>query len=182
MVFGKHTKVFTVFSFLRLRSPDIRCYQWFYPSVLCVIIVFGFLWINYDAEKLIADINSLMGILVGFYIAALAAVSSFPNKNLDQDMKGRPLTLKIVRQGQKSEETLTRRRFLAVLFGYCAILSIIIYIFGALSVHLTFILTPPVWIGILIWLAQIVYTWMICSLLVVTLLGLHYLVERIHRA
>lgn len=191
MALRKHTKVFTVFSFLRLRSVDIFWYQWVYPTVLFAIVFIGFhcvasSWLIYDTEKLIADINSLMGILVGFYIAALAAVSSFTNENLDQAMKGRAPTLTTVRQGQEIKETLTRRRFLAVLFGYCATLSILIYIYGVLSVHISPIAASAAWITEAIALLSLVgwaaYTWMVSSLLVVTLLGLHYLVERMHRA
>ena len=191
MALRKHTKVFTVFSFLRLRSADIFWYQWIYPTVLFVIVLVGFhwvgrVWFSYDTAKLIADINSLMGILVGFYIAALAAVSSFTNENLDQVMKGRAPTLTTVRQGQEIKETLTRRRFLSVLFGYCAMLSILVYIFGVLSVHVSLDAGSAAWIqdmaSVLAAAGWAAYTWMIASLLVVTLLGLHYLVERMHRA
>lgn len=191
MALRKHTKVFTVFSFLRLRSADIFWYQWIYPTALFVAVFFGFhwvgrVWLNYDSAKLIADINSLMGILVGFYIAALAAVSSFTNENLDQVMKGRAPTLTTVRQGHEVKETLTRRRFLSVLFGYCAMLSILVYIFGVLSVHVSLELGNAGWIEDLVFILAAVgwaaYTWMLSSLLIVTLLGLHYLVERMHRA
>ncbi|MXQ08926.1 hypothetical protein GQ651_13830 [Alphaproteobacteria bacterium GH1-50] len=191
MALRKHTKVFTVFSFLRLRSADIFWYQWIYPTALFVAVFFGFhwvgrVWLNYDSAKLIADINSLMGILVGFYIAALAAVSSFTNENLDQVMKGRAPTLTTVRQGHEVKETLTRRRFLSVLFGYCAMLSILVYIFGVLSVHVSLEVGSAGWIEDLVFILAAVgwaaYTWMVSSLLIVTLLGLHYLVERMHRA
>ena len=191
MALRKHTKVLTVFSFLRLRSPDIFWYQWVYPTAIFALFFGGFhLWgdqfLVFDKEKLIADVNSLMGILVGFYIAALAAVSSFTNENLDQVMKGRPPTLIAARKGSEIKETLTRRRFLAILFGYCATLAIVLYIFGVLQVHLT--VSPPTmtWLQTALSFASLViwglYVWIISSLLVVTLLGLHYLVERMHRA
>ena len=76
-----------------------------------------------------------MGILIGFYIAALAAVSSFRNDTLDRELSGRPVKLVNARQGKKKEEILTRRRFLAVLFGYCAVLSICLYIAGSVETH-----------------------------------------------
>lgn len=191
MALRKHTKVFTVFSFLKLRSADIIWYQWVYPTAAFVVILicfhwFGGQWLSYDSVKLIADINSLMGILVGFYIAALAAVSSFTNENLDQVMKGRAPTLTTVRRGEEIKETLSRRRFLSVLFGYCATLSIMIYIFGVFSVHVTLDGSGLSWVTDALQVIEAfgwaVYTWMVCSLLVVTLLGLHYLVERMHRA
>lgn len=191
MALQKHTKIFTVFSFLRLRSADLFWYQWIYPTVVFFVVFGSFLlwgdqFLKFDQEELIGDVNSLMGILVGFYIAALAAVSSFANDNLDQVMKGRAPTLTSVRKGDAIKETLTRRRFLAVIFGYCATLAIILYIFGVLQAHLTVIQPAALWaqtaISIAALLAWGIYVWVISSLLVVTLLGLHYLVERMHRA
>lgn len=191
MALQKHTKVFTVFSFLRLRSPDIFWYQWIYPTVIFALVFGGFhLWgdqfLVFDKDKLIGNVNALMGILIGFYIAALAAVSSFSNENLDQVMKGRPPTLTTVRKGQEIKETLTRRRFLAILFGYCATLAIILYVFGVLQAHVTVSQPAELWVqtvlGFAIKAAWGFYVWTIASLLIVTLLGLHYLVERMHRA
>lgn len=191
MAFRKHTKVFTVFSFLRLKSPDIKWYQWIYPTVMSAVVIGGYSWLGdyaqvSDISKLVGDVNSLMGILVGFYIAALAAVSSFMNENLDKIMKGRPPKLSVMRKGKGIEETLTRRRFLSVLFGYCASLSILLYIFGVLALHVSLTLPNTLW-GVPILkipdgVAWAIYTWGLSSLLVVTLLGLHYLIERMHRA
>lgn len=191
MALQKHTKVFTVFSFLRLRSVDIFWYQWIYPTIFFAVAFGGFLFwghqfVSFDQAKLIGDVNALMGILVGFYIAALAAVSSFANENLDQVMRGRAPTLISVRKGNEIKETLTRRRFLAIIFGYCATLAIILYVFGVLQVHLTVTQPAALWaqtaMSVVGQIAWAIYVWIISSLLVVTLLGLHYLVERMHRA
>lgn len=191
MALQKHTKVFTVFSFLRLRSPDIYWYQWVYPTVLFALTYGGYqFWgdqfLSFDKDKMIGDINALMGILVGFYIAALAAVSSFSNENLDQVMKGRAPTLTTVRKGDEIKETLTRRRFLAILFGYCATLAIVLYVFGVVQAHMTIVQSSVAWAQAMLSIAGYaawgLYVWIISSLLVVTLLGLHYLVERMHRA
>ena len=191
MALQKHTKVFTVFSFLRLRSADIFWYQWIYPSIFFAVTFGGFLFwghqfVSFDQSNLIGDVNALMGILVGFYIAALAAVSSFANENLDQIMRGRAPTLTSVRKGNEIKETLTRRRFLAIIFGYCATLAIILYVFGVLQVHLTVTQPAALWaqtiMSVVGYIAWAIYLWIISSLLVVTLPGLHYLVERMHRA
>ena len=187
----KHVKVFTVFSFLRLQSKDICYYKWIYPTFVAVLL-FGVIEIGgndyffVDKEKLISDINALVSKLAGFYIAALAAVSSFGNEFLDNEMKGEsPPTLKSLRQGKQHEEKLSRRRFLAILLGYCTGLAILLYLLGILQVHLS--IDQPVfeWTqkvmhsgGQLIF---VLYLWIISSLLVVTLLALHYLVERMYR-
>ncbi len=57
---------------------------------------------------------------------------------------------------------------------------------GVLSIHVSLNAGSAAWIEdmafVLAAVGWAVYTWMISSLLVVTLLGLHYLVERMHRA
>ena len=191
MSLGKHAKILTAFSFLQLKSPDIRWYQWIYPSLIFAAgfgayLAGGGSWLSFDHDEMIGDVNALMGILVGFYIAALAAVSSFTNETLDQIMKGRAPTLTHVRQGQEVKETLTRRRFLSILFGYCACVSIILYTFGVLQAHVSIAVPLEGWISeanewarMTVWAA---YLWLLSSLLVVTMLGLHYLIERMHRA
>lgn len=191
MALRRHTKVLTVVSFLRVRSPDMVWYQWIYPSAGFLLTVASYTFVindnfDYEADKLLADINFLMGILVGFYIAALAAVSSFTNDSLDQVMKGRTPEIASVRRGQVIREMLTRRRFLTILFGYCAVLSMVLYIIGVLLVRVSIAASAQGHIvNVLVVLRYITlgaYVWMIWSLLVVTLLGLHYLVERMHRA
>jgi len=187
----KHMKVFTVLTFLRLRSADIFWYQWVYPTIV-FLLVYGGMWLVGDGVfsskslELTNDINTLMGILVGFYIAALAAISSFTNENLDQVMKGRPPTLTSRRKGADIKERLTRRRFLAVLFGYCAFLSIFLYIFGVIAVRISFSKPANSYLLKAVEFGQegawAIYVWVLSSLLVVTLLGLHYLIERMHRA
>lgn len=191
MALQKHTKIFTVFSFLRLRSADIFWYQWGYPTIIFALAYGGSGLISdgffsFEGDKLINEVNTLMGILIGFYIAALAAVSSFTNENLDKIMKGRAPTLTSRRKGVDIKEKLTRRRFLAVLFGYCASSSIFLYIFGVIAVHVDYVQPVEPWLMKSVEFAQegawIFYMWLLSSLLVVTLLSLHYLVERMHRA
>jgi len=190
MALQKHTKIFTVFSFLRMKGADIVWYQWYYPTILFSIIYLGWeLWVKnftkIDSENIVADVNILIGILIGFYIAALAAISSFANENLDQIMKGRPTTLTSKRQGKKVEEELTRRRFLSILFGYCSFISMSLYAIGIIRRHISWRFSIPeeylCAVTLLDGVVKMFYLWLISSLFVATLLGLHYLIERIHR-
>ena len=158
-------------------------------------ILFGFGYVGYqfcgegtiliEGTEVIREINRLMGILVGFYIAALAAVASFRSDTLDKVLSGRPVRLANARQGREKQEILTRRRFLAVLFGYCASLSICLYIVGAVESHFAIGAEAEAWLRQTLLASREVilalYAWALSSLLVVTFLGLHYLVERMHR-
>ena len=190
MALQKYTKILRVFSFFCVQSPELLLYKWIYPTIICsiILVIICFLGdrnLAFSNDKLIDDINSLMGILAGFYMVALVAVASFPKCDLDNELKGRTPKLKSFRQGKQIIEPLTRRRFLTVLFGYCAILSIIIYGIGVPFIHLK-IPQPDqdfsqLVLNYLEAIALVIYVWGISSLLVVTLLGLYYLVERIHR-
>jgi len=182
----RRLKILTPLTFLRLQSPDLRAYQWMIPALLALIglAVFYLLPVSpplFTEKGLVNTVNGLLNTLIGFYIAALAAIATFNNVNLDKVMKGRPPTLVTIRQGEKSEEQLTRRRFLVMLFGYCAFLSIMLFAFGVVSLLLAPSMAKIAWLPALrlVWL--LVYFAMAASLFVVTLLGLHYLIERMHR-
>lgn len=176
----------TPITFLRLQSPDLTLAQWTLPLVLATLITISYYALPVRPQ-LIGDggavqlINGLLSTLIGFYIAALAAIAAFPNISLDAPMKGRTPTLVFKKRGELHKETLTRRRFLVVLFGYAAFLAIFLFIIGNVST----ILAPSVEalrfaeVARFLWIAS--YAFVASSLMVSTLLGLHYLIDRMHR-
>lgn len=178
--------LWTPLSFLRLRSPDLTVYQWYLPTSLAVIELITYHWLPvppslFGDKGLVDSLNSLFSVLIGFYIAALAAVATFQNIILDELMRGRAPTIRVYRQGAAFDTPLTRRRFLVILFGYCSFLSIALFSFGVASK-----LAAPSFAGSSLaptikvaWLA--LYLWMASSLLITTILGLHYLIDRMHR-
>ena len=123
----------------------------------------------------------MLNTLIGFYIAALAAIAAFPNKLLDEPMKGQGPTIGRWHQGARIDERVSRRRFLVILFGYCAFLAIAIFGVGVVSTMGAPSIATAKWMAgyRVVWLA--VYFAMSASLLVATLLGLHYLIDRMHR-
>jgi len=176
----------TPISYLRLRSPDLWVYKWVLPVIISSIAILGFYALPVEpplfTEKgLVNTVNSLLNTLIGFYIAALAAVASFPNKSLDEPMRGRAPTIANYRQGNFFEEKLTRRRFLVILFGYCSFISIILFATGVISIMVSpsFGQCSVAPLLKVIWLA--IYLTMGSSLFIATLLGLHYLIDRMHR-
>lgn len=180
------SKLLTAFTFFRLRSGDLDYFQFKYPSFLTVISLVAY-WVlsatifDVDLAKVISNATTLMGVLIGFYIAALAAVTSFPNVSLDSIMSGDAPDIK-ERTGE-GNSPITRRRFLAILLGYCAFLSIFVYILGSASAAISFASTAhPMFVkaATATWWAA--YTWLLSSLLIVTMLCLHYLIDRMHRS
>ena len=186
MKMRKYQQLLTPLSFLRVRSPELPVYQWQLPAILSAIAVIAYYALPvsppvFTDKGLVNTVNGLLNTLIGFYIAALAAVATFPNASLDAKMKGRAPTITTFRQDQTFEETLTRRRFLVILFGYCAFISIMLFALGVISLLVAPSFSKVAWLPAmrLAWLS--VYFSMAASLFVATLLGLHYLIDRMHR-
>jgi hypothetical protein len=126
---------------------------------------------------LIAGIGSFMQVLVGFYVAALAAVATFPGSSLDEDAKNLKL----------SGEAIKRRKFLALLFGYLSLVSL------GLFLSMLFRGVPEGAVSVLAsWssyrldeLAKAAFLFcfqfFFWQMILITLLGIHYLTDRIHR-
>lgn len=179
------SKLFTVASFFRLKSPDLTYFQYIYPTILTVLsfLVFAFFpskYIVVDLKLLLTSATTLMGVLVGFYIAALAAVTSFPNASLDNIMAGNaPTITEII---DSSPTKVTRRRFLSILLGYCAFTSIIVFSLGSVFAAVKFTLVAnSIAVLIIKMFCWLLYSWLLSSLFIVTALCLHYLIERMHR-
>ncbi|GEM_PF-1798413 len=179
-------QLFTAFSFFRLRGADLAYFQIWLPS-LTTIIFFSLYWLTagtiftIQLPLIVNSATTLMGVLIGFYIAALAAVTSFPNESLNSVMAGD--APKIKEKQSKQELPVTRRRFLSILLGYCAFMSIFIYAVGSLFSSVALVPSVYTWLpALLTALWWVFYTWITSSLLVVTMLCLHYLVDRMHRA
>lgn len=183
--FINFSKLLTAFSFYRLRGQDLIYFQYIYPTVIVgasmvayKLVSDSYLIVNLRA--MVASATTLMGVLIGFYIAALAAVTSFPNAGLDNVMSGEAPKIREMTHGNLVP--LTRRRFLSILLGYCAFISIFIFVIGSISAASDLALEIPEkvqYILRIVWWGS--YAWLLASLLVVTMLCLHYLIERMHR-
>lgn len=134
------------------------------------------------AEQLVAFSSQFLMILLGFYIAALAAIAIFPSPTMDQGLDGGEARLKRCEHGADIERKLTRRRFLCLLFGYLSFLSLVLALLSGLPSSLD----PARFFQDTEWrnLCRIVYTGVyvlfFMQLISLTLLGLFYLTDRIH--
>ncbi|WP_297796521.1 hypothetical protein [uncultured Marinobacter sp.] len=182
-------QLFTPLAYLRIRNPIKPWFDWYIPLVITAL-VFTLLMllpgrVNLFGETgLVAHVTQLLQMLIGFYIAALAAVATFPSKVLDQPFAGDPVQIRVERKGQRKLIPINRRRFLSYLFGYLAFLSLFLFLIGmSISVlhnNLASLLPKQM----ITWTKPgftFVYIFLISNLMVTTLLGLHYLTDRIHR-
>lgn len=158
--------------------------------LLFATIVFILRFISSDTTGLLINngllslLIPLLGALSGFYIAALTAVSAFPIPSLDRSMPGD----KILIMGRVNTTNPTRRKFLSMMFGYLAFVSIALFLLCLFSIYLRI----PIgyissWeigsfsIGILIkWFSLYIILFCVFNLISVTLLALYYLSDRIH--
>lgn len=187
-------RLFKPLDYLRISHPEKWRFDWFVPGVVGLGIsltwfVQDFRANLFDSDGFINQIQGLISILSGFFIAALAAVATFDSPGMDRTMPGKvPVTLQL--RMSKSNEHLTRRRFLCLLFGYLAFLSLTLYlvtlivsVFGN-AVQLfadEFDFSKGLLFHFVKWFLWLSYCVALSQLFTNTLLGLYYLTDRIHR-
>jgi hypothetical protein len=175
--------------YLRIEHPTKRKYDLWIP--LAIAVPFGS-WLSFAPGPpnifgnggLLPNAGGLLQILAGFYIASLAAVATFNKPSMDLPMPGDPPTLTLIERGHLRRVSLSRRRFLSVMLGYMAFISLLLYIVGLLSIvsagSVKQIVPKAYYLSLR---ATFVFSYTLCAsnLFITTLLGLYYMADRIHR-
>mgnify|MGYP003365787956 FL=1 len=158
-------------------------------SFLLIGLVFGFLFgfskcVNIiGSNGLVSGVNGLFQILVGFYIAALAAVTTFDGSSRGYDMDKPLLFYPATLLGDDgNEENINRRYLLSLLFGYLACASLFVYFLGLFCQIFSPIIHefPIAYVGIMRFLFCIVYCLIVFHILGSKLLGLYFLGYRMN--
>lgn len=174
-------KLFKPLGYIGIKHSEKRWYDIFIPAILAVLI--GTIIFTLPKpialigkDSLISLVNGILQILSGFYIASMAAVATFQKEGMDKVMDGIPPTL--------NGKVLTRRNFLTYLFGYLAFMSILMYFVGG------FIQLSAS--SISFWMIEfhrffkfclvVLYLFVVCNILTTTALGMHFLIDKIHRS
>ena len=168
-------------AYLRICHPSKPSFDWVVPGCLTALFVLAYVLaavpipIRGD-DGIISAITEFVKFSSGFYITALAAIATFNRPGMDELMENPPEL-----EGGK----LSRRRFLAFLFGYLAFLSIAIYVAGALTRIYAPSIVELLGPGLLLQGARVafvaVYGFAMANLLSTTLLGIYFLTDRIIR-
>jgi hypothetical protein len=194
-------KLFTPLKYLKIYHKQKFYLDVIFPLVLAFVmcVIYENLPISFvilGDKGLVSGLSDYLKILSGFYIAALAAVATFQNGNMDVPMDGEPLTL--------NKQELTRRQFLSYLFGYLSFIGFAMVLVGVF----TQLLEPSLQIissDLKVWICHFLtnkngqchsiydettywfklislglYLSFFFSIMFTTLLGLYYLTERIH--
>jgi len=127
-------------NYLRIREGDSllqskAVYDYVLPAVLtavtagvCVGLSIPFGMGHHPVlTKSLAD---LLALLIAFYMAALAAVSTFERAGIDGALKGGDATLRVLNHetGAREDKKLSYRQFISYLFGYLSFISLILFI------------------------------------------------------
>jgi hypothetical protein len=182
----EHTRpealLFTWTVWLRLRHPALRyiiAISLMGGIAIALLICALPAGINFAGDRGVAtQVNGLLQMLAPFFVGALAAISAFDRKSLDEPMGGNAPYY--VRNGENFSPT--RRQFFGYLFGYLAAVSVIMYgvsaiilIVGASSPDIKAIFSP-LHHGIAAFLTMVPYFVAIVNLGLTTLIGLHFLI------
>ncbi|WP_025123875.1 MULTISPECIES: hypothetical protein [unclassified Serratia (in: enterobacteria)] len=186
-------KLLAPLGYLKIRHDEKWKYDFGYPvlGALMLTICYGVMSVPFSIlgkGGLVPQVNGLLQVLIGFYIAALAAVATFSNPAIDELMAGTPPTIKEQYRENWLVVPLKRRRFLCYLFGYLALLSFSVFGFGlAVSLFtdsvINFIIlhSSPVVLKCFKVMFLFIYSTVLLNLVTTTLLGLYYLSIRIHQ-
>lgn len=186
-------KLFSPLSYLRIRHEEKRWYDYRIPALLATLVAFAYYFSSnkiplIGSNGLLLHVNGLLQVLIGFYIAALAAVSTFTNSSIDEVMAGEPPTLYEKFRGQKIQVELTRRRFVCYLFGYLALVSFVQFCIGLICILIGKSLGT--WVAsftsveLLFWFKTAFifgYSLILFNIITTTLLGLYFLSVRFHQ-
>lgn len=194
--------IFKAFGFLKIIYPEDSPNSILYlvPSLLSILVCCFLLYLNHDSDHIINifnqpafdSISTFVQVLPGFYIAALAAIASYnntnsksnDNSNLDNKISGNPPYLheETSNGGRKSE--LSRRRFLTLMFGYLAaisMLSTVFLFFVRLSYDVGIIFVPYSIYLVAYAILMFIFFFFFFQMILVTLYGIYYLADRMHR-
>lgn len=168
--------------YILISNTEKRWFDIWLPLICataCTVLIYVFLPkpISFLGKDSIVSLsNGILQILSGFYIASMAAIATFNREGMDDVMAGADTP-------RLRGERMSRRSFLSYLFGYLAFLSIVMYFAGGLcqlmsdSIHTLFVEKP--WLK---FLGAFGYLAVLFNILFTTALGMHFLIDRIHRA
>lgn len=133
----------------------------------------------YGAGGFLSSLQNLFAILGGFFVSALTLVATSSTASLLQPLAGTP---RVRLAGQAGP--LTRQRFLALLFGYLAFSSFMLYAIGFMATLIApglKAMLPVVLHAYASGIFLLAYNFWLSHLFVSTMIGLYYFTDRLTR-
>lgn len=169
------------FSYLFIKHEKQALYTLKFPFVLTLITI-AFLCIL-PVEKIVGDSGviagwvSIISSFPSFFFAALVFIVAFGHAELDEVMSGKnPPTLKVRYHSGYQQLPMTRRRFLAVLFSFLVVASLLLSL-GA-KVFLKLEIRQDLFIYYS-WFGVVIFTFLLWQMVAAIMLGIYYLADRL---
>jgi hypothetical protein len=175
-------------SYLFIKDSSKWKIDWLIPFIIALLLSGGYdllphkeAW--YNEKGIIKELQGLLQILPGFYLTALAAITTFNKKDLDYYLPKPTPKINILVNGHRILINLTRRKMLSYLFGYLTLLSLMLYISTVLgsaiapSFHEIFGHYPE----LLSMSFTVLFQLFFWQMIVITIFGLYQLCDRIHQ-
>lgn len=190
-IFLERSALLRTLNYIRVKHPHARRYNFYYPTFLSIIVCILIYKLApnekiFSIDGFISKFNAFLGVIAPFFIASLAAVSTFSGpKGFDQPFEmSTPVTLQIKgSRGAWQEIEVSPRHFLSLLFGYCSVISLLLLMFTILAPFLSSGMVNNcgrvgefLKMGILF-----VFLSFFFQVIVATLVGIYYLSDKLHR-
>jgi len=191
MPFFERSVFLRALNFLRVRHPFALRYSFLYPLALTLLVGGAFFKFSpnvdvYGRDGLISQLSPFLAIFAPFFLAALAAVSTFQGANfLDApfQMEGEVTLVIAGERGFPEAIKVTPRHFLSLLFGYCCVVSLTLFLLtiavpllsGGVSDYFAG------WAAFVGWLGFGLFLFFFFQIILSTLLGVYYLSDKFHR-
>lgn len=186
------------FAYRRISHKEMRTYTTWLPLALTVVVVAIYVVLPVKpalvgSTGLASSLLTLVSTLPGFYFAGLAAVATFGNTTMDNEMPAPAPTIDLLVNGRiMKNNPLTRRLFLSYLFSYLVILSfglcLALVAINALSGSIHALQAALIYATGATWpwfavkgMVGVPLTFAFASMLVSTLHGVFFLTEKIHQ-
>lgn len=181
-------KLFKPLDYIRIKHAEKLWFDAVLPAILAIVCAACLYALPKPValigkDGIISLVNGILQILSGFYIASMAAVATFQKEGMDDKMEGIPPKIKVKKRGKKVDKLLSRREFLTYLFGYLAFMSILMYFVGGF-VQLTSGNIAILTAGMAAWFKYVfvaLYMFAVFNILCTTILGMHFMIDKIHR-
>lgn len=182
-------------AFRRIEHPQLPWITVWLPLALTSVVLLVFVALPakpnlFGSGGLNGSIIALVATLPGFFIAALAAVSTFERETLDERMPAPAPRLSFRTRGQNEAADLTMRMFLSHLFAYLTTYSFLLALFCVACEALA----PSARMAVVEWTRAIAYlglaieilyvaivAWLLANIITAALFGMYFLAERMHR-
>lgn len=183
------------FGIMRQLAAPLRYYQFYNKAKLIIDVIAPLLFAFATCilfslvpggvaflgdHGFVNSINGLLQLLVGFFVAGLAAVFGVRGYSLEQKPVGFHF-LGAVKRDDADGVKITRRMFVCALFAYLAFISFSLFLVGLFAATCQPLIRSFAFGSIVHNLICFVYVLFIWNIFFVTLYGFYYMVDRAHR-